>query len=317
MHNASKTNPKKFWDLIRKFKKKHKNNSNISAQEFYDHFKSLFSTEAFVDHDVENTVHDEFYNIVVDELDRDFTIEDVVKAISNLKRKKSAGIDKLIPEIFLDAKHILAPRLCKLFNYMYNNCLYPDSWTQGIIIPVPKKGDPNIVDNNRGIMLTSIFSKLFSILLDTRARHFVETNGILNNCQYGFRQKRSTIDCIFVLQTLIDKIILHDKRKLYCTFIDFKKAFDLVYRNGIWFKLMSYQLSSKFINMMKAMYQSVKACVRVNGNLTDNFESYMGVKQGETLSPLLFILFINDMESYIKDINADLISIDQLQIFLL
>ena len=64
---------------------------------------------------------------------------------------------------------------------MYNNCLYPDSWTQGIIIPVPKKGDPNIVDNNRGIMLTSIFSKLFSISLDTRARHFVETNGILNN----------------------------------------------------------------------------------------------------------------------------------------
>jgi hypothetical protein len=100
-----------------------------------------------------------------------------------------------------------APILCKLFNFLYSKGVYPESWTKGILVPVPKKGDLSNVDNYRGIMLTSIFSKIFSYLLDNRARKFAEENNILTDCQFGFRQKRSTIDCIFVLQTLIDKII--------------------------------------------------------------------------------------------------------------
>ena len=65
------------------------------------------------------------------------------------------------------------------------------------------------------------------------------------------------------------------------------------------------------------MYESVKSCVRVNGSLTDYFDSYMGVKQGEPLSPLLFILFVNDMNSYLNDLSGDVFTLDQLQIFLL
>ncbi|XP_053375116.1 uncharacterized protein LOC123554108 isoform X1 [Mercenaria mercenaria] len=319
LHIASKNNPKKFWDLVRKYKKKCKNNSNLSANDFYEHFKSLFSdNDVFMDQDVESTINDDTLNTnVVEMLDCDFTIEEVAKAIGTLKRQKSAGVDMLIPEIFLDSKHILAPLLCKLFNFMYTNCVYPENWTKGIIVPVPKKGDLNNVDNYRGIMLTSIFSKIFSQILDTRARTFVENNNVLSDCQYGFRQKRSTVDCIYVLQSLLNRVIRHEKRRLYCAFVDFKKAFDLVYRNGIWFKLLKYQLSSKFINMLKTIYQSVKSCVRSNGNMSNYFDSYMGVKQGETLSPLLFILFINDIEENVKDVNADLVTLDEMQIFML
>lgn len=155
-----------------------------------------------------------------------------------------------------------------MFNFIYSRGVYPESWTKGILVPVPKKGDLTNVDNYRGIMLTSIFSKIFSQLLDNRARKFVEENKILTDWQFGFRQKRSTVDCIFVLQSLINKIIQHERKKLYCAFVDFKKAFDMVYRNGIWYKLMQYNVSSKFITMLKSMYSSVKICVRAQGNLT-------------------------------------------------
>ena len=182
---------------------------------------------------------------------------------------------------------------------------------------MPKKGNLNDVNNYRGITLTSIFSKIFSTLLDVRLRKWANDNNILTDFQFGFRDKKSTIDCCFVLQSLINRIVKREKKKLYCSFIDFRKAFDLVYRDGIWLKLIKYGTSTKMVTMLRAMYASVKSCVRVNGSLSDFFDSYMGVKQGESLSPLLFILFINDMSESLSNGTFDTVTIDELQIFLL
>ena len=105
----------------------------------------------------------------------------------------------------------------------------------------------------------------------------------------------------------------HEKRKLYCSFVDFKKCVDYVYRNGIWFKLIEQGVSSK---IKSSMYSTVKSCVRVNGTLSEFFDSYMGVKQGEPLSTLLFIFFVNDMSSYLQTDSLDYLSIDDLQIYI-
>ena len=149
------------------------------------------------------------------------------------------------------------------------------------------------------------FSKIFSNLLDTQLRTWAEENHVLSEMQFGFRKQESTIDCVFVLSSIINKIVTKEKKKMYCAFVDFKKAFDLVYRDGIWYKLLQSGASSKFVNMLKAIYKKVKSCIKVHGNLSRYFESYMGVKKGEPLSPLLFILFINDMETSIYDQSAD------------
>ena len=69
--------------------------------------------------------------------------------------------------------------------------------------------------------------------------------------------------------------------------------------------------------MLQAMYISVKACVRVNGSLTEYFECNSGVKQGEPLSPLLFIFFINDMYSYLYDDRAGVVTLNDLKLFML
>ena len=152
---------------------------------------------------------------------------------------------------------------------MFTNGVYPDKWTTGIIVPVPKKGNLNDVNNYRGITLTSIFSKIFSLLLDSRLRKWAEENNVLSDFQYGFRNDRGTIDCVFILNSIIDKLLFAEKKKLYCAFIDFRKAFDMVYRNGILYKLLNAGVSSTTVNILKAIYNSVKSCVKVNGNLTE------------------------------------------------
>ena len=310
--------PQKFWNEIKKMRPRDMSpKADISSM--YQHFKNLFSNDNFFTNpSTESFLNDSDSAIIsVPALDNDFTQEEVTSAINSLKKGKSAGFDNLLPEMFIECKTFMSPILCNLFNFIYTNSLYPVSWTKGIIVPVPKKGDLSDANNYRGITLTSIFSKIFSIMLDNRLRKWAESNDIIHDCQYGFRQKRSTVDLVFILSSIVNKVIKQERRKLYCSFVDFQKAFDLVYRNGIWQKLLTYGASTKIVKMLRAIYQTVESCVRSNGTYSEFFASNSGVKQGEPLSPFLLILFINDMYENIVIQDNDAFTIEDLKIFIL
>ena len=77
------------------------------------------------------------------------------------------------------------------------------------------------------------------------------------------------------------------KKKLYCAFVDFKKVFDLVYRNSIWFKLCESGVPLTIVKAIKAIYNSVKVYVCALGSVSDCFDSLVGVKQGGALVTLV------------------------------
>ena len=321
MNNLAKDNPQHFWAELKKLKRKNsagKGNGSVSKEDFCNHFKYMYGdSNVFTNNDVENEMCNDNNVVNVEQLDKDFTIEEIIKAISTLKRGKSGGVDLITSEMLIECQDVLSPLLCKLFNHMLLHCLYPVSWTKGIIVPIPKKGNQNDVNNYRGITLSSVLSKIFSVLLDIRLRDWAEVNNLLSIFQFGFRKNKSTIDCVFVLTSIINKIVNNDKKKLYCAFIDFRKAFDMVYRNGIWFKLLQLGASTKIVKILQKIYENVKSCVRVNGECSEYFDSYMGVKQGEPLSPLLFIFFINDMYASLSDNSIESFCIEEINVFLL
>ena len=89
-------------------------------------------------------------------------------------------------------------------------------------------------------------------------------------------------------------------KNLYIAFVDYAKAFDTIWRKGLWYKLVKEGIKGKFLNIVKNMYTKCKSCVLVQGERSNFFPSYAGVRQGEILSPLLFAFYINDLENFLK-----------------
>jgi hypothetical protein len=126
--------------------------------------------------------------------------------------------------------------LALLFNLVLQCGKIPDDWSVGNIWPLYKgSGDKNNVDNYRGITILSCVGKLFTSILNNRIYTFLEENNLLGNEQAGFRKNNATTDHIFALHCLID-IYLQRKKRLFCTFVDYRKAFDNVQRNLLWEK---------------------------------------------------------------------------------
>ena len=120
--------------------------------------------------------------------------------------------------------------------------------------------------------------------------------------QAGFRAKYSTADHVFTLKFLIDKLRLQ-KKKLFVSYIDFSSAFDKVWRTGLWYKLIKTGINGKIFQVIRNMYADIKSCVSSSNVISPFCSSLSGVRQGENLSPILFSIYLNDLESYLEQNN--------------
>lgn len=223
----------------------------------------------------------------------------------------------MLNEYFLETGDILASHIVDIFNVILNSGNFPESWTKGFIVPVYKKGDKDDAKNYRGITLLSNFGKLFTCILNSRITNWCENNTIISDAQFGFRKGRSTVDAIFILHSLIEHI-LNKNNRLYCSFIDMKQCFDSIYRNALWLKLYKLGLNGKILRIIRAMYQSVKSCIKLNCNTyTDFFDISIGLRQGEIISPIMWALFVEDLELYLQDTINSGININDICLILL
>ena len=131
--------------------------------------------------------------------------------------------------------------------------------------------------------------------------------------QTGFRSGFSKLDHIFSIKTLID-IYLNKHKSLYCCYVDYSKAFDTVSRTELWSKLLNNNISGKLFQKIYNMYKSAKSCVSVNSTLTENFSCMIDVRQVDNLSPLLFLIFLNDLKLFLEPAHDSLKIVNTLSV---
>ena len=227
-------------------------------------------------------------------LAREFSILNVQRAVCNIENNRAAGVDEIPGEVLKNESVI------SFFNSLCNLCFdtgkVPDIWCKPVISPIPKctTSDPRDPLSYRGIAITPVVYKVYCSLLNDRVMAWSEHNNLIYEGQNGFRKGRSTIDHISSLTQIIETRE-NLKMSTFCAFKDFKKAYDSINRDILWHKLEHFKLSNKLLSAIKSIYNNVLCSVKLNGFLTDWFGVKSGLKQGCSLSQVLFNWYINDL----------------------
>ena len=253
---------------------------------------------------------------VFEDLDKPFTEKELEECINKLKRNKSPGEDNILNEYILESKTVIMPILCKLFNVILMTGSYPERWVKSILVPLFKKGPVNDPGNYRGISLVSNVGKLFTATINARLVKWSDENNVLSDAQFGFRPGYGTHDAIFALHSIVSKSLRNGKR-IYCCFIDYKKAFDSVSHFRLWLKLVRYGVTGKLLNLMKTMYSKLKSCVKSDGIFSEFFDCKVGLMQGESLSPFLYAMYVNDVETELIKEGCQSYELKMLNLYLL
>jgi len=249
----------------------------------------------------ESSIHS-MVNVSCDSLNSPVTRTEIETAVHRLKLRKAMGVDNIPAECLKNP--VCVDLLFKIITQCFNSGEVPDVWLHSIINPILKPdSDPHDPKTYRGISLISIPCKVYCDVINARLSEWCEKNDILAEEQNGFRKKRSCLEHIYSLCSVI-KNRKNAKQSTYCCFIDMKKAFDNINRDCLWFKMQRLGITGRLYNAVKSLYRDVKYTVRVNGHLTPWFGASRGVKQGCLISPLLFSLYVNDLAESIKDLNC-------------
>lgn len=299
LKNLKSTDPKKFWRLI---SGKEQSNPKITADAFFDFIAGLNTT---INDDEENNQYFDTQDTAdTEQLNSAITLQEIKINALKLVNGKSSGLDSVLNEHIKSTLHLMLPIYHKLFNIVFDTGIIPSAWTEGCVIPIYKnKGSNSNPENYRPITLLSCMGKLFTSIINSRLQDFANDYHLLEENQTGFRKNYSTIDNVFSLHVLFE-LMSRNKQKLYCAFVDFQKAFDTVWRVGLWQKLSNSHVRGKCFTIIYNMYQGIKSCVSVNGKISPFFQCAIGVRQGENLSPFLFSMYLNDLEHYLRTNNV-------------
>ena len=239
-------------------------------------------------------------------------MRELKQTIKKMKRSKSSGYDNINIEFIKLSTERILKLILSFLNLTLREGLITSSWCLDIITPIHKEGTKSNPDNYRGISIMNSLLKILCTLMNNRLDEYVQQTNLINQAQIGFKKYSRTSDHVFTLKSLINKYVYDNKNKLYTCFVDFKKAFDSIWHNGLFYKLELNKIDGKFLDLLKDIYKKSKGTVKINNKLTNFFNHEKGVRQGDPLSPTLFNLFINDLFKEINSANNNSVTLNNI-----
>ncbi len=284
-----------LWKTVKNFRLDPDASQGLPVDALCDHFSKLFNRES----DMVSLPFVYSFTPCVAGLDARFVMSELDRALADLKPGTAPGPNGVGNDVLLDLAKL--PGFKRLLLNLYNGCLeggsIPKAWSHcEMFILYKGKGDPLLPSSYRAIALLDAFVKLYERLLCSRLAAWASVKDIIPASQFGFRSGSSTLDAVFCFWKLIYLSVSVNRSFLFAALIDFKSAFPSVDRTLLFKKLAALGMSRKFGCALHSLFEQNTFQLRLSDEVTELFPVVTGLREGSVLSPLLFSIFISDLE---------------------
>ena len=243
-------------------------------------------------------------------LSQDFAIHELHQSIRLSKNGSAPGQDNITYELLKHLPKNAESQLLNFYNKLWKEEKIVPTWKESIILPFHKPGmDRSLPSSYRPISLTDTLCKINERLITTRLIYYLESKNILNKYQSAYRKNRCTLDHLIRLHDHILRNI-NNKQATIAIFFDFSKAFDMLWKEGLMHKIEEIGIRGKLANWIRDFLTDRSFRVEINGCLSQKYGLENGTPQGSVISPILFLLMINDFPSTVTSTETSLFADD-------